>query len=110
MYLSVTQKQRVITCLPKPNKSRHYLKKWRSVSLLNVVYILASYIITNRMKMVVDKLIYKDKKSFFAGRLMGENVSFIYDVLFETKNHDIPGMILSIDIKKHLIRSHGNLY
>ena len=33
--LSVTQKQGVITCLPKPNKSRHYLKNWRPISLLN---------------------------------------------------------------------------
>ena len=37
--LSITQKQGLITCLPKPNKSRLSLKKWRPISLLNVIYI-----------------------------------------------------------------------
>ena len=96
----MTQKQRVITCLSKPNKSRHYLKNWRPISLLNVVYKLASSVISNRLKTVLDKLIYQDQKGFFTGRCIGENVRLIYDVLFETKNQDIPGMILSIDFEK----------
>jgi hypothetical protein len=33
--LSVTQKQGIITCLPKDNKPRHFLKNWRPISLLN---------------------------------------------------------------------------
>ena len=32
--LSVTPKQGVITCLPKPNTNRHFLKNWRPISLL----------------------------------------------------------------------------
>ena len=35
--LSVTQKQGVITWIPKPNKSRISLKNWRPISLLNVI-------------------------------------------------------------------------
>ena len=93
----MTQKQGVITCLPKPNKSRHYLQKWRPISLLNVVYKLAASVIANRMKTVLDKLINQNQKGFIAGRFIGENVRLIYDVLFETKNENIPGMILSID-------------
>ena len=96
----MTQKQGVITCLPKPNKSRHYLKNWRPISLLNVVYKLASSVISNRLKTILDKLINQDQKGFIAGRFIGENVRLIYDVLFETKHQDIPGMILSIDFEK----------
>ena len=31
--LSVTQKQCIITCIPKGNKPRHFLKNWRPISL-----------------------------------------------------------------------------
>jgi len=40
--LSVTQKQGVITCIPKGNKDKLLLKNWRSISLLNVSYKMAS--------------------------------------------------------------------
>ena len=60
--LSLTQKQGFITCLSKPNKPRHYLKNWRPISLLNVVYKLASSAISNRLKTVLDKLINQDQK------------------------------------------------
>ena len=98
--LSVTQKQGLITCLPKPNKSRHYLKNWRPISLLNAIYKLASSVIANRLKLTLDKLINGDQKGFISGRFIGENVRLMYDILFETKNQDIPGMILSIDFEK----------
>lgn len=83
--LSITQKQRIITCIPKPNKSRENLKNWRPISLLNVIYKMASAVISNRIKSVLQKLIHEDQKGFIAGRFIGENIRLIYDVLFETK-------------------------
>ena len=56
--LSVTQKQGIITCLPKPNKCRYDLKNWRPISLLNVVYKMASAAIANRLKLTLDNLIH----------------------------------------------------
>ena len=98
--LSITQKQGVITCIPKPNKSRVNLKNWRPISLLNVIYKLASAVISNRLKKVLDGLINENQKGFIAGRFLGENVRLIYDVLFETKKQNIPGLLLSIDFEK----------
>ena len=98
--LSITQKQVVITCIPKPNKSRFKLKNWRPISLLNVIYKLASAVISNRLKKVLDNLINENQKGFIAGRFLGENVRLIYDILFEAKKQNVPGLLLSIDFEK----------
>ena len=98
--LSITQKQSVITCIPKPNKSRVNLKNWRPISLLNVIYKLASTVIANRFKKVLNNVINENQKGFIAGRFLGENIRLIYYVLFESKKQNIPGLILSIDFEK----------
>ena len=68
-YLSVTQKQGVKTCLPKPKKNRHFLKNWRPILLLNVVYKLASSLITNRIKTVQDSTVHEDQKFLYFGQV-----------------------------------------
>ena len=83
--LSVTQKQGVITCLQKQDKNRNFLKNWRPISLLNVIYKLASLVIANRIKTQLSSLIHEDLKGFTAVRYIGENIRLIYDILFETK-------------------------
>ena len=98
--LSVAQKQGIITCLPKPNKCRYNLKNWRPISLLNVVYKMASAVIANQLKSTLDELIHENQKGFISGRFIGENIRLIYDVLFETKNRNLQGLILSIDFEK----------
>ena len=98
--LSITQKQGIITCIPKPNKPRINFKNWRLISLLNTTYKLASAVISNRLKTVLDKVIHENQKGFIAGRFLGENVRLIYDVLFESKKQNIPGLLLSIDFEK----------
>ena len=98
--LSITQKQGVITCIPKPNKSRISLKNWRPISLLNEIYKLTSAVISNRIKKVLDSIINENQNGFIAGRFLGENIRLIYDALFESKKQNIPGMLLSIDFEK----------
>ena len=98
--LSVTQKQGIITCIPKPNKRRNVLKNWRPCSLLNVIYKLASSVIANRLKTVLKRIINEDQKGFISGRFKGENIRLIYDILFETKEQNIPGLLLSIDFQQ----------
>ena len=61
---------------------------------------MASAVIANRLKTVLNKLISEEQKGFISGRFIGENVRIIYDVLFETKRQEIPGLILSIDFEK----------
>ena len=68
--------------------------------MLNVVYKMTSAAIANRLKLTLDNLIHENLKGFISGRFIGENIRLIYDVLFETKNRNLQGLILSIDFEK----------
>lgn len=96
--MSISQRRAVITCIPKGNKDRTNLKNWRPISLLSVIYKLASACISNRLKQVLPSVIHQDQKGFISGRFIGENTRLMYDVLFEAKRQQIPGLLLLIDM------------
>ena len=98
--LSVTQTQGLITCIPKGNKPKQFLKNWRPVTLLNTVYKIGTGVIANRFKSVLSNLIHEDQTGFLKGRFIGENIRLIYDILHYTEDRDIPGMLLLIDFEK----------
>ena len=56
--------------------------------------------IENRLKTVLNKLISQDQKGFITGRYIGENIRLVYDILFETKQQQIPGLLLSLDFQQ----------
>lgn len=98
--LSSTQKEGVITCIPKKDKNKQYLKNWRPISLLNVTYKLASGCIANRIKTVLPYLINEDQTGFISGRYIGENIRNLYDLFHYTETNKIPGLLLLIDFEK----------
>ena len=98
--LSISQKQGVITCIPKENKPKLYLKNWRPITLLDTVYKIASGSIANRIKPNLDSLIDKDQTGFIQGRYMGENTRLLYDLIHHTEQKEIPGLLLLIDFEK----------
>ncbi len=83
--MSITQKQGIITCIPKGDKPRQYLKNWRPISLLNTTYKLASSCIAERIKTVLPKLVSNDQTGFIPGRYIGEDTRLIYDILSYTE-------------------------
>ena len=98
--LAITQRQGIITCIPKENKPKQYLKNWRPLTLLDIVYKLASGSIANRIKLILDKIIGKEQTGFIKGRYIGENIRLIYDLMNFTEINNIPGLILLIDFEK----------
>ena len=54
-----------ITCIPKSNKPKQYLKNWRPLTLLNCVYKMACACIANRIKQALDKIIRKNQTGFY---------------------------------------------
>ena len=47
--MSISLRQCVISCLPKGNKPRQFLKNWRPISLLSVIYKIASSALASRL-------------------------------------------------------------
>lgn len=78
--MSITQREGIIVCLPKGDKSREYLKNWRPISLLNVTYKIGSTCIANRIKTVLSKLVNEDQTGFIKGRYIGDNLRTLYDM------------------------------
>lgn len=98
--LSESLRRGVITCLPKGNKDKLFLKNWRPISLLNTSYKLASACIAERLKQVLPKLINEDQTGFISGRFIGENIKLLYDIMNYTENNKLPGMLVLIDFEK----------
>ena len=98
--LSSTQKEGIITCIPKGDKPKQFLKNWRPISLLNVSYKIASACIANRLKTVLPNVINNDQTGFLSGRYIGENIRTLYDLMAHTEKNNIPGLLLLIDFEK----------
>jgi hypothetical protein len=98
--MSITQREGIIVCLPKGDKPREYLKNWRPISLLNVVYKIGSSCIASRIKTVLPSLIHEDQTGFVSGRYIGDNLRLIYDVTHLLKEKRLPGLLVSLDFEK----------
>ena len=90
--LSVSQKQGLITCLPKEGKPKHLLKNWRPISLLKVDYKIGSPYIAQRLKTVLKKLISNRQTGFQKGGYIGECTRLILDIIMRTEEEHIPGL------------------
>ena len=98
--LSITQRQGIITCLPKGNKPKQFLKNWRPITLLNITYKIASGCIAQRLRSVLGSIISEEQTGFLSDRFLGENIRTVYDIMNFTEHHNIPGMIFLIDFEK----------
>ena len=98
--LPLSLRQTIISCLPKGNKQRDLLKNWRPISLLSVLYKIASSSIAARLKPLLPKLIDKAQTGFIQGRFIGEGTRLIYDLMNYTEQRDIDGLLMLIDFKK----------
>ena len=98
--MSITQRQGIIICIPKEGKDKRFISNWRPITLLNNVYKIAASCIAGRIKSVLPKLIHEDQKGFVKGRFIGDNIRLMYDTIFYTELHNIPGLLLTIDFEK----------
>lgn len=84
----------------KRDKPRQFLKNWRPITLLNVLYKIISGCLSFRIKQVLDIIISNTQSGFIKGRYIGENTRFVYDLMSYTEIHEIPGLLVLIDFEK----------
>ena len=71
--LSITQRQGVISLLPKKDKPRDNIKNWRPISLLNTSYKIMSGAIAKRIKYTLNDIISEDQIGFMKGRSISDS-------------------------------------
>ena len=71
----------IITLISREDKPKQFLKNWRPITLLNVLYKLASGSIAKRFKNVLDQIISGDLTGFLKDRFIGENTRLVYDIM-----------------------------
>ena len=98
--MSNSQRNGVITLIPKKEKDIFYLKNYRPISLLTVDYKIFAKTLANRLKKCLEHLIHHDQSGFLKGRNIGHNIRLIMDVIQYTELNNIPGVILLLDIQK----------
>ena len=98
--LSISQRQGIISVIPKKKKDTQYLKNWRPVTLLNVDYKIATKTIALRIEKALPHLINPSQTGYVKGGLLGESIRLILDIMEYTKHKDIPGVAVFLDFEK----------
>ena len=98
--LSISQRQGIISLIPKKKKNTEYLKNWRPVSSLNVDYTIATKTIALRLEKILPNLIHPCQIGYLKGRFIGESIRLIADTMHFTEEKNIPGVALFLDFEK----------
>ena len=98
--MAPSQRRGLITLIPKEDSNLSSLANWRTITLLNVDYKIASKVITKRLEKVLTFLINPVQTGFIKGRYIGPNIRLINYILEQTKLRNIPGILLQLDFWK----------
>ena len=97
--LTATQRNAVITCIPKDGDLTS-LANWRPISVLNADYKILSKIIAERVAKVLPQLIHHDQTCNIPSRKIQYNLSLIRDVIAYGTNATQSLCVLTVDQMK----------
>lgn len=93
--MSISQRQSILTLLPKPEKDTKNLKNWRPISLLNIDYTLMTKCLAFRLKKVLPNIIHSNQTGFMRGRYIGDDIRNILEII-ETVEEEVLSCIYTI--------------
>ena len=100
LELSSSQRQAIIKLLEKLDKDRRFIKNWRPISLLNIDAKILTKALASKLKKVLKTIVGSNQTAYVEGRFIGEASRLISDVLEVTKECNIPGYMVMIDVEK----------
>ena len=95
-----------IVLIPK-DKNPTKVSEYRPISLSNVIYKLASKVLTNRLKSLIPALITENQSAFLSKRLITDNVFVAFEVMniiSQKKIGKTGSMALKLDMSKDFDR------
>jgi len=99
-FLSPSQRQAIIKLIEKKDKDKRFICNWRPISLINFDTKILSKTLAERLKKTLPTLIKPDQTAYVPNRFLGESVRLISDLIETSKNFNIGGYLMTIDIEK----------